>query len=122
MTAPAAITSAQGTTFTFNAVAFKVRKISVKKSTGEIDTTTLDVADNSEAITELSPIAEGTLISVEGWDLISPDRSGSHALACTKFSLSGNAICTDYEVTGEVKGKIQFSATFRMTAVATGGV
>lgn len=122
MTAPAAITSAQGTTFTFNAVAFKVRKITVKKSTGEIDTTTLDIAENSEAITELAPIAEGTLITVEGWDLIAPDRTGAHALACSKFSLSGNAICTDYELTGEVKGKIGFTATFRMTAVASPGV
>jgi hypothetical protein len=122
MTAPAVITSAQGTTFTFNAAAFKVRKISVKKSTAEIDTTTLDLTDGSEAITELAPIAEGTLITVEGWDLIAPDRSGAHSLACTKFSLSGNAICTDYEVSGEVKGKISFTATFRMTAVASAGV
>lgn len=120
MTAPAPITSAQGTTFTFNSVAFKARKLTKKQSTGEIDVTTLDVTDGSEAVTELAPIAEGTLITVEGFDLPAPDRTAAHAITCTKFGISGNAICTDYEVTGEVKGKITFTATFRMTTVTAG--
>ncbi|CAB4184527.1 hypothetical protein UFOVP1124_16 [uncultured Caudovirales phage] len=122
MTAPAAIGSAQGTTFTFNSVSFKIRKIDIKRSTGVIETTTLDVADNSEAITELAPIKEGTVISVEGWDLIAPDQTSSHVLVCAKFSINGNAICTEYNLAGEVKGKLTFTASFTMTAVAAGGV
>lgn len=114
---PAAITSAQGTTFTFGGTSFKVRKISVKRSTQEIDVSTLDQADGQNAVYELAPLNDGEVISVEGWDLPNPGQDASAAIACAKLGISGYAICTDYEVSAEVKGKISFTATFRLTTV-----
>lgn len=114
---PAAITSSQGTTFTFGGTSFKARKVSVKRSTQEIDVSTLDLADGADSVYELAPLNDGAVISVEGWDLPNPGQDASAAIACAKFGISGYAICTDYEVSAEVKGKVGFTATFRVTTV-----
>ena len=74
---PTAITSAQGTTFTFAGATFKLRKISIKKTTQEIDVSTLDQADGSSAVYELAPLNDGDVITVEGWDMPAPTQDAS---------------------------------------------
>lgn len=118
MPAPTAIPSAQGTTFTFGGTAFKVRKITRKRTTQEIEVSTLDLAEGSDAVYEPAPLNDGDVITVEGWDMPAPGQDASGAITCSKFGISGYAICTDYEISGEVKGKIGFTASFRMTTVA----
>lgn len=118
MPTPTALPSAQGTTFTFGGVTFKATKVSVKKSTQEIDVSTLDLAEGADSVYELAPLNDGAVISVEGFDFPNPGQDASGAIACSKFGISGYAICTDYEVSGQVKGKIAFTASFRVTTVA----
>lgn len=118
MPAPTALPSAQGTSFTFGGVTFKATKVSVKKSTQEIDVSTLDLAEGSDSVYELAPLNDGAVINVEGFDFPNPGQDASGAISCAKFSISGYAICTDYEVSGQVKGKIGFTASFRVTTVA----
>jgi hypothetical protein len=115
MPAPTPLPSAQGTTFTYGGTSFKCRKVSKKTSTPEIETSTLDLAEGSSATYEPAPLNDGDVITVEGFDLPNPGQDAILAIACAKFGISGFAICTDYEVTGEVKGKITFTASFRMT-------
>ena len=117
MPAPTALPSAQGTTFTFGGTSFKVTKVSRKRSTPEIEVSTLDLAEGSDAVYEPAPLNDGDVITVEGFDMPAPGQDASAAISCSKFGISGYAICTDYEVSGEVKGKIRFTASFRMTTV-----
>jgi hypothetical protein len=114
---PSALPSAQGTTFTFAGTTFKVRKVSRKRSTQEIEVSTLDLAEGSDAVYEPAPLNDGDVITVEGYDMPNPGQDASGAITCAKFGISGYAICTEYEISGEVKGKIQFTAAFRMTTV-----
>lgn len=118
MPAPTALPSAQGTTFTFGGVTFKATKVNRKRTTQEIDVSTLDLAEGSDAVYEAAPLNDGDVITVEGFDMPNPGQDASGAIACAKFGISGYAICNDYEITGEVRGKIRFTCQFRMTTVA----
>lgn len=118
MPAPTALPSAQGTTFTFAGTTFKVTKVERDRSTQEIDVSTLDLAEGSDSVYELAPLNDGDVISVEGFDMPAPTQDASGAITCAKFGISGYAICTNYKISGEVRGKIKFTATFRMTTVA----
>jgi hypothetical protein len=109
------IADSQGTTFTFNAVEFTARNVKVKRSRPTIDVTSLSAAAGSTRLLQSAPLADGDVITCEYWGTTAPPRGASHAIACQKLGISGNAFCEEFELTAQVGELIVGTASFKLT-------
>ena len=112
---PDPIAVSQGTTFTFNSVDFVARNVKVKRTQAYIDVTPLSAAAGSTRQLQASPLADGDQITCEYWGTTAPARGTAAAIACTALSISGNAVCEDFELTAAVGELIVGNATFKIT-------
>jgi hypothetical protein len=109
------IASSQGTTFTFNGVAFVAKNVKVKRTQSYFDVTSLAAADGSTRILQSASVAEGHQITCEYWGTTAPARGQSAAIVCSTLGISGNAVCEDFELTAAVGELIVGNATFKLT-------
>jgi hypothetical protein len=109
------IASSQGTTFTFNGVAFVAKNVKVKRTQSYVDVTSLAAADGSTRILQSASVAEGHQITCEYWGTTSPARGQAAAISCATLGISGNAVCEDFELTAAVGELIVGNATFKLT-------
>jgi len=112
--APVPIADSQGTTFTFNQVAFVATQIKVKKARNAIDITALSQASGTNRKYQGAPINDVT-ISCDYYGTTAPDIGIVHNLSCVTLSISGDAICEDFELTAKVGELIVGTASFRLS-------
>jgi len=109
------ISSSQGTTFTFNGIAFVAKNVKVKRTQSYVDVTSLAAADGSTRILQSASVAEGHQITCEYWGTTAPARGQSAAISCATLGISGNAVCEDFELTAATGELIVGNATFKLT-------
>jgi hypothetical protein len=109
------VASSQGTTFTFNGVAFVAKNVKVKRTQSYVDVTSLAAADGSTRILQSASVAEGHQITCEYWGTTAPARGTAAAISCETLGISGNAVCEDFELTAAVGELIVGNATFKLT-------
>jgi hypothetical protein len=112
---PDAIGDSQGTTFTYNSVAFVAKNVKVKRSRALIDVTSLGEASGSTRIQQAAPLVDGDVITCEYWGTTAPARGSSAAIACSKLGISGNAFCEEFELTAQVGELLVGTASFKLT-------
>ena len=115
----AAIPDSQGTTFTFNAVAFLATNVKVMSSVNEIDASTLDLASGSMRAYQPAPLKDGDMVSCQYFGTQRPPMDKNYAIACAKLGITGNAICTKWENEAKVGELLTGSAEFRLSATTT---
>ena len=109
------IASSQGTTFTFNGVAFVAKNVKVKRTQSYVDVTSLAAADGSTRILQSASVSEGHQVTCEYWGTTAPARGQAAAISCATLGISGNAVCEDFELTAAVGELIVGNATFKLT-------
>jgi hypothetical protein len=114
MTAPTTIADSQGTTFTFNSVDFIATQVKVKKARAAIDVTPLSQASGTNRKYQGAGVNEVT-INCDYYGTTAPDIGVVHTLSCSTLSISGDAICEDFELTAKVGELIVGAAAFRLS-------
>jgi hypothetical protein len=109
------VASSQGTTFTFNGVAFVAKNVKVKRTQSYVDVTSLAAADGSTRILQSASVSEGHQVTCEYWGTTAPARGQSAGIVCSTLGVSGNAVCEDFELTAAVGELIVGNATFKLT-------
>lgn len=109
------IASSQGTTFTFNGIAFVAKNVKVKCSQSYLDVTSLAAADGSTRILQSASVSEGHQVTCEYWGTTAPARGQSATISCSTLGISGNAVCEDFELTAATGELIVGNATFKLT-------
>ena len=110
------ITDSQGTTFTFGTTEFTAKHVKVKRSTPTIDITPLSAAAGSMRQLQQSPLRDGDEITCEYWGTTAPARGQKLGITCSKLGISGDAFCTEFELTAQVGELIVGTATFQLTS------
>ena len=113
-TTPTLIADSQGTTFTFNSVEFVATQVKVKRSRAAIEVTPLSQASGTNRKYQNAPVSEVT-ISCDYYGSTAPDMSSSHTISCSALSISGEAICEDFELTAKVGELLVGTASFRLS-------
>jgi hypothetical protein len=114
-----AIADSQGTTFTFNAIAFLATNVKVMSSVNEIDASTLDLASGSMRAYQPAPLKDGDTVSCQYFGTQRPAMDKNYAIACAKLGISGNALCTKWENEAKVGELLTGSAEFRLSGGTT---
>ena len=109
------IADSQGTTFTFNSVDFVAKQVKVKRSRELVDITSMAAAAGSTRIQQAAPLVDGDEITCEYWGTTAPARGTRAAITCATLGITGNAFCTDFELTAQVGELIVGAATFKLT-------
>jgi hypothetical protein len=110
------IADSQGTTFTFNSVAFLATNIKVMSSVSEIDASTLALASGSMRAYQPAPLVDGDTVSCQYFGVQKPAMDKVYAIECDTLGISGNALCTKWENEAKVGELLTGSAEFRMSA------
>ena len=109
------IASSQGTTFTFNGIAFVAKNVKVKRTQSYVDVTSLAAADGSTRILQSASVSEGHQVTCEYWGTTAPARGQAAAISCATLGISGNAVCEDFELTAATGELLVGNATFKLT-------
>lgn len=115
----AAIADSQGTTFTFNAVAFLATNVKVMSSVNEIDASTLELASGSMRAYQPAPLKDGDMVSCQYFGTEKPAMDKNYTLECAKLGISGEALCTKWENEAKVGELLTGSAEFRLSGGTT---
>lgn len=110
------IIDSQGTTFTFGSTDFVAKQVKVKRSVPVIDVTPLSAAANTMRTYQQSPLKDGDEITCEYWGTTAPTRGEKLSITCSKLGISGQAFCTEFELTAQVGELIVGTATFTLTS------
>lgn len=113
---PDDIADSQGTTFSFGSTEFTAKQIKVKRSLPTIDVTPLSAAANSMRKYQQAPLKDGDEITCEYWGTTAPTRGQKQSITCSKLGISGDAFCTEFELTAQVGELIVGTATFQLTS------
>ena len=108
-------TSAQGTTFTFDAVDYSITNFTVSETQDLIDGSHLGIAAGGSR-EYVGGFATDVEVSVDyiGSTIISAGTSGALAFTGTYSGTSGNATVASSSITGSVGALISRTATFRV--------
>lgn len=106
--------SSQGTTMSFNGVEFKATNIKTSRSREKKNVATLDQADGEIMQYAAAPLLEGDTISLTFFGKTAPDMSAKHTLVCSKFGISGPALCVKFDAEAKVGEYIMANAEFHM--------
>lgn len=109
------ITDSQGTTFTFNSVDFVAKQVKVKRARDLVDVTPLSASAGSTRVQQAAPLVDGDEITVEYWGTTAPARGTKAAISCSTLGITGNAFCTDFELTAQVGELMVGTATFKIS-------
>jgi len=107
--------SAQGTTFSFNAVEYSITNFTVSETQDLIDGSHLGIAAGGSR-EYVGGFATDVEVSVDfiGANAPGAGMSGQLLFAGTYSGTSGNATCSSSTITGSVGSLISGSATFRV--------
>jgi hypothetical protein len=113
------IPDSQGTTFTFNGVAFLATNVKVMSSVNEIDASTLDLESGSMRAYQPAPLKDGDMVSCQFFGMTQPPMDKNYTIACATLGISGEALCTKWENEAKVGELLTGSAEFRLSGGAT---
>jgi hypothetical protein len=113
------IPDSQGTTFTFNSVAFLATNVKVMSSVNEIDASTLELTSGSMRAYQPAPLKDGDMVSCQYFGTQKPPMDKNYTLTCAKLGISGTALCTKWENEAKVGELLTGSAEFRLSGGTT---
>lgn len=111
------IADSQNVTITFNNLTLAATSIKSKVSQPTVDTSTLTLASGSARKFQPSPLKEAGTFAVEFLGSNAPTTGVVANLNISApFSVSGNAICEDVEITAAVGELLKGTCNFKLTA------